>query len=194
MEIDPPGFQGRWGAGFRLVLAIPAFVVSSTLGGSMALGSAYGGALATAGGVVFTGTKDKQVLALDAKIVLDDLAKPTVLAGPETALLFAAYQVPYLATPADLRIGYHERTRLMAFRMVVLTLGILASGLLAPLLTGGDAGACCAIRGAATPPGWRARRRSTSGCPTSRWCSGAGSRNAFPGGRRRPPPLRPGHS
>ncbi|MFY1615467.1 MFS transporter [Micromonospora sp. WMMD736] len=54
-------------------------------------------------------------------------------------LLFAAYQVPYLATPADLRIGYDERTRLMAFRMVVLTLGILASGLLAPLLSGGDA-------------------------------------------------------
>lgn len=54
-------------------------------------------------------------------------------------LLFAAYQVPYLATPADLRIGYHERTRLMAFRMVVLTAGILVAGLLAPLLTGGDA-------------------------------------------------------
>ncbi|MEU1604640.1 MFS transporter [Micromonospora matsumotoense] len=53
-------------------------------------------------------------------------------------LLFATYQVPYLATPADLRIGYHERTRLMAFRMVALTVGILASGLLAPLLTGGD--------------------------------------------------------
>ncbi|MFF3868748.1 MFS transporter [Micromonospora sp. NPDC001898] len=53
-------------------------------------------------------------------------------------LLFAAYQVPYLATPADLRIGYHERTRLMAFRMVVLTAGILIAGLLAPLLTGGD--------------------------------------------------------
>ncbi|MFR9777481.1 MFS transporter [Micromonospora sp. MS34] len=54
-------------------------------------------------------------------------------------LLFAAYQVPYLATPADLRIGYHERTRLMAFRMMVLTVGILLSGLLAPLLAGGDA-------------------------------------------------------
>ncbi|WDZ86450.1 MFS transporter [Micromonospora cathayae] len=53
-------------------------------------------------------------------------------------LLFAAYQVPYLATPADLATGYHERTRLMAFRMVVLTLGILLSGLAAPLLTGGD--------------------------------------------------------
>ena len=46
VEIDPPAPQGRWGAGFRLVLAVPAFVVSSTLGGSMALGSAYGGALA----------------------------------------------------------------------------------------------------------------------------------------------------
>jgi glycoside/pentoside/hexuronide:cation symporter, GPH family len=53
-------------------------------------------------------------------------------------LLFAAYQVPYLATPADLAIGYHERTRLMSFRMVVLTVGILASGVLAPVLVGGD--------------------------------------------------------
>ncbi len=47
---------------------------------------------------------------------------------------FALYQVPYLSTPADLAIGYHERTRLMGFRMVVLTLGILASGVLAPLI------------------------------------------------------------
>jgi hypothetical protein len=46
VEIDPPAFQGRWGAGFRLVLAVPAFLVSSTLGGSVALGSGYGGALA----------------------------------------------------------------------------------------------------------------------------------------------------
>ncbi|WP_230415712.1 MFS transporter [Micromonospora tarapacensis] len=51
-------------------------------------------------------------------------------------LLFAAYQVPYLSTPADLSIGYHERTRLMGFRMVLLTVGILLSGVLAPLLTG----------------------------------------------------------
>ncbi|MET7946884.1 MFS transporter [Micromonospora sp. NPDC005324] len=84
-------------------------------------------------------------------------AVPGGLTGPAAAawvavffiagnLLFAAYQVPYLSTPADLRIGYHERTRLMAFRMVVLTLGILVSGLLAPLLTGGDA---------ATPGGYQ---------------------------------------
>lgn len=51
-------------------------------------------------------------------------------------LLFAAYQVPYLSTPADLSIGYHERTRLMGFRMVVLTIGILLSGVLAPMLAG----------------------------------------------------------
>ncbi|MER7279304.1 MFS transporter [Dactylosporangium sp. NPDC000244] len=74
-------------------------------------------------------------------------AVPAGLSGPAAAgwvavafvagnLLFAAYQVPYLATPADLAIGYHERTRLMGFRMVVLTVGILASGLAAPLLAG----------------------------------------------------------
>jgi len=45
LEIDPPAIQGRWGAGFRLLLAVPAFVVSSTLGGSVAVGSAYGGAV-----------------------------------------------------------------------------------------------------------------------------------------------------
>jgi hypothetical protein len=45
VEIDPPAPQGRWGAGFRLVLAVPAFVLASTLGGSVALGSSFGGAL-----------------------------------------------------------------------------------------------------------------------------------------------------
>ena len=55
VEIDPPAAQGRWSAGFRLVLAVPAFLVSSTLGGSVALGSAYGGALAGgAGGLTVT--------------------------------------------------------------------------------------------------------------------------------------------
>jgi len=55
VQIDPPAVQGRWGAGFRLVLAIPAFVVSSALGGSVALGSAYGGAFAGAfGGLTAT--------------------------------------------------------------------------------------------------------------------------------------------
>ena len=60
--------------------------------------------------------------------------------------LFALYQVPYLATPTDVVAGYHERTRIMTFRMVVLTLGILVGGALAPLLAGRDSG----VRGYAT--------------------------------------------
>jgi hypothetical protein len=50
VEIDPPARQGRWGAGFRLLLAIPAFVLSSALGGSVAIGNGYGGAAAGAVG------------------------------------------------------------------------------------------------------------------------------------------------
>ena len=38
-------------------------------------------------------------------------------------LLYSGYQVSYLATPADLGIGYHERTRLMGYRNVVITVG-----------------------------------------------------------------------
>ncbi|MBA0051269.1 MFS transporter [Streptomyces sp. AJS327] len=49
-------------------------------------------------------------------------------------LLFACFQVPYLTTPSDLRIGYHERTRVFMFRMVFLTLGLLGAGVTAPLL------------------------------------------------------------
>ncbi|MFF5405234.1 MFS transporter [Streptomyces misionensis] len=49
-------------------------------------------------------------------------------------LLFACFQVPYLTTPSDLRIGYHERTRVFTFRMVALTLGLLLSGVAAPAL------------------------------------------------------------
>ncbi|MFE4594716.1 MFS transporter [Streptomyces laurentii] len=49
-------------------------------------------------------------------------------------LLFACFQVPYLTTPSDLRIGYHERTRVFVFRMAFLTLGLLAAGVSAPVL------------------------------------------------------------
>jgi GPH family glycoside/pentoside/hexuronide:cation symporter len=69
-------------------------------------------------------------------------------------LLYSAYQVPYLATPADLGIGYHERTRLMGFRNTVITIGVLLSGVVAPLLTGtapgvGDYGRMAVILGLA---------------------------------------------
>ena len=42
VEIDPPARQGRLGAAFRLLLAIPAFVLTSTLAGSSALGLSLG--------------------------------------------------------------------------------------------------------------------------------------------------------
>lgn len=54
--------------------------------------------------------------------------------------LFASYQVPYLSVPSDIATGYHQRTRLMGFRMVVLTLGILIGGAVAPLLADQDTG------------------------------------------------------
>jgi GPH family glycoside/pentoside/hexuronide:cation symporter len=49
-------------------------------------------------------------------------------------LLFASFQVPYLTTPSDLRVGYHERTRVFMFRMLFLTLGLLGAGVAAPAL------------------------------------------------------------
>jgi glycoside/pentoside/hexuronide:cation symporter, GPH family len=55
-------------------------------------------------------------------------------------LFYAGYQISYLATPADLGIGYHERTRLMGYRNVVITVGVLAAGVLAPLVAGDDPG------------------------------------------------------
>ncbi|MEQ6902590.1 MFS transporter [Nocardioides sp. YIM 152588] len=53
-------------------------------------------------------------------------------------LLFATFQVPYLTTPSDLRIGYHERTRVFMFRMLFLTLGLLGAGVAAPALVAGE--------------------------------------------------------
>ncbi len=72
-------------------------------------------------------------------------AAPSTLIGAWAALwvglffivantMFAAFQVPYLSVPSDLATGYNQRTRLMSFRMVVLTLGILIGGAVAPLL------------------------------------------------------------
>jgi hypothetical protein len=38
LEVDPPVEQGRWGAAFRIVLALPALVLSSALGGGLGYG------------------------------------------------------------------------------------------------------------------------------------------------------------
>ncbi|WP_238005924.1 MFS transporter [Dactylosporangium sp. AC04546] len=78
-------------------------------------------------------------------------AVPSGLTGPAAAiwvaaalvagnLLYSCYQVSYLATPADLGIGYHERTRLMGYRNVVITVSVLLAGVAAPLVAGDDPG------------------------------------------------------
>ena len=50
VEIDPPERQSRWSAGFRLLLAIPAVIVASTLGSGLFFGSSSGSAGTTSGG------------------------------------------------------------------------------------------------------------------------------------------------
>lgn len=50
------------------------------------------------------------------------------------ATAFAVFQVPYIALPAEITSSYHERTTLMSYRIVLLTLAILVFGAGAPAL------------------------------------------------------------
>ena len=52
---------------------------------------------------------------------------------------FATFQVPYITTPSDLDISYHERTRVWTFRMFILIVGLLAAGIAAPALVASGA-------------------------------------------------------
>ncbi|MDN4614818.1 MFS transporter [Leifsonia sp. F6_8S_P_1B] len=51
-----------------------------------------------------------------------------------TATAFSLFQVPYIALPAELAAGYDERTRLLTWRVVVLTFAILLFGAGGPAL------------------------------------------------------------
>ena len=42
VEVDPPAPQSRWKTGFRLFLALPAFMISSALGGGLSFGGGGG--------------------------------------------------------------------------------------------------------------------------------------------------------
>ena len=53
-----------------------------------------------------------------------------------TATAFSLFQVPYIALPAELTQRYDERTRLLTWRVVVLTLAILLFGAGGPMLRG----------------------------------------------------------
>lgn len=52
------------------------------------------------------------------------------------ATFFSLFQVPYIALPAELTSGYDERTRLLSWRVVVLTLAILLFGAGGPEIRG----------------------------------------------------------
>lgn len=61
------------------------------------------------------------------------------------ATAFTIFAIPYISMPAEMTDDYHETTRLMAWRMALLTVGVLVSGALAPMLVeqvggGGRAG------------------------------------------------------
>ncbi|MFB7891651.1 MFS transporter [Microbacterium sp. NPDC056044] len=57
-----------------------------------------------------------------------------LLAFTATATAFSLFQVPYIALPAELTPRYDERTRLLTWRVVVLTLAILLFGAGGPAL------------------------------------------------------------
>jgi GPH family glycoside/pentoside/hexuronide:cation symporter len=51
-----------------------------------------------------------------------------------TATAFSLFQVPYIALPAEIASGYDQRTRLLTWRVVVLTVAILLFGAGGPAL------------------------------------------------------------
>lgn len=70
-----------------------------------------------------------------------------------TAVAYACFQVPYIALPTDLTPDYHERTKLIADRIIVLALTILVVGAGAPAirdLFGGAARGYAAMAAATT--------------------------------------------
>lgn len=63
-----------------------------------------------------------------------------MLAFLATATAFSLFQVPYIALPAEIAPDYNSRTRLLSWRVVVLTFAILLFGAGGPILRdlGGD--------------------------------------------------------
>ena len=51
-----------------------------------------------------------------------------------SAASYALFQVPYVSLPAEMTDDYEERTSIVSYRIVALTLGILFSGAVAPIL------------------------------------------------------------
>ncbi|MFD1714260.1 MFS transporter [Amnibacterium flavum] len=74
--------------------------------------------------------------AVPAGLPIAGAAVWVLIAFVLTATAFSVFQVPYIALPAELSSDYDERTRLLTWRVVVLTFAILLFGAGGPLLRG----------------------------------------------------------
>ena len=105
----------------------------------------------------------------------------TGLAFLGCAASYALFQVPYVSMPAEMTDDYHERTTIIAYRIVALTLGILVAGAVAPLLVeaGGGGRAGYRAMGVAVAgfmlAGMLAAVFGTARAPTASKRAGAGS-------------------
>jgi Na+/melibiose symporter-like transporter len=90
-------------------------------------------ALAVAFALLFAGPVEPQAVA----------ASWVVIVFVACATAYAFFQVPFVAMPAELTDDYAERTRIMTWRVAVLSLAILVSGASAPAIrdaVGGKSG------------------------------------------------------
>ena len=60
---------------------------------------------------------------------------------------YTVYAIPYIAMPAEMTADYDERTRIVSYRMVFVSLGVLLAGTLAPWLVSGGTRADYATMG-----------------------------------------------
>ncbi|MET9202769.1 MFS transporter [Gordonia sp. NPDC003585] len=106
-----------------------------------------------------------------------------------SAVAYSLFQVPYVALPTELTADYHERTRLVATRIVVLAITILVVGAGGPAIrdvVGGSAGyvamavaAAVVITGGMLIASFGAARRADAPPPTSDPESVSGYRDAI---------------
>ncbi|HUR51041.1 MAG TPA: MFS transporter [Mycobacteriales bacterium] len=84
------------------------------------------------------GTALAFVLLFSAPRMDSDLLTAIYVSGVFTVAMtaYAVFCVPWSAMPAEMTPDYHERTRITSVRMVLLTVGILVGGALAPAVAG----------------------------------------------------------
>lgn len=93
------------------------------------------------------------LLSLCFALIFAGPTSPSLLAGLWVVVAFTAcasayafFQVPYIAMPAEMTLDYGERTRLMTWRVIVLSLAILVSGGVAPAIVEAFGGAAVGYR------------------------------------------------